>query len=76
MENKEHKWWIQNGARRYLDSNSKKYIYYHMSRDIFSRCFIVTLLGGEFSNCHGKGHTLKEALSILKLNIRIRRKKN
>jgi hypothetical protein len=43
-----------------------KYSLYH---DVFTNMFYTTLLGGEFSNCHGLGSTPEGAVSSLKLRV-------
>lgn len=49
------------------------YSYYY---DIFLDMYITTLLGGEFSNCHGQGNTLDNAVISLKIRVnQLRNKK-
>ena len=38
-------------------------------RDVFTRLFYSTLLGGEFANCHGQGGTEERAIASLKIRI-------
>jgi len=42
---------------------------YHLSYNIFTSTYITTLLGGEFSNCHGYGNTEDEAVRGLKIRV-------
>lgn len=50
-------------------------INYSVYRDVFTGSYYTTLLGGEFSNCHGQGRTEGEALRGLKMRIyQLRRK--
>ena len=37
--------------------------------DVFTGNYIATLLGGEFSNCHGYGGTPDEAFRGLKIRV-------
>jgi len=52
-------------------------INYSVYRDVFTNKYYTTLLGGEFSNCHGQGRTEDEAVRGLKMRIyQLRRKKS
>lgn len=42
---------------------------YHVSYDIFNSLYVTTLLGGEFSNCHGQGNTVSDAVISLKIRV-------
>ncbi len=42
---------------------------YHVYRDVFTGLIYTTLLGGEFSNCHGQGKTEEEAVISLKIRV-------
>jgi len=42
---------------------------YHMGYDLLNQLYITTLLGGEFSNCHGQGPTEDQALRSLKIRV-------
>ncbi len=46
----------------------------HVYKSLWDGLYHVTLLGGEFANCHGQGPTPEQALTSLKLVVRIRRK--
>jgi len=50
-----------------------KYSYY---QDVFTGLYYTTLLGGEFSNCHGQGSTLDSAVMSLKIRVNQLRRKN
>jgi hypothetical protein len=48
---------------------------FSFSRDVFTGLYSTTLLGGEFSNCHGQGSTIEGAVSSLKMRVyQLRRK--
>ena len=49
---------------------------YHAHYDVFARLYRLTLLGGEFANCHGQGPTIKQAEISLKLTINVLRKRS
>jgi hypothetical protein len=42
---------------------------YRISASVFTGLYYATLLGGEFSNCHGQGATEEEAIMSLKIRI-------
>ena len=42
---------------------------YHLSYNVFTDSYCCTLLGGEFSNCHGQGSTIEDAVMVLKIRI-------
>ena len=42
---------------------------YSIYRDIFTRLYYTTLLGGEFANCHGQGSTAEFAVISLKIRV-------
>ena len=42
---------------------------YSIYRDVFTRLYYTTLLGGEFSNCHGQGSTPEFAVISLKIRV-------
>lgn len=49
---------------------------YHIYRDVFTRLYYTTLLGGEFANCYGQGNTEDEAVTSLKIRVnQLRRNK-
>jgi len=39
-------------------------------RDVFTGLYHSTLLGGEFSNCHGQGTTSDESVTSLKIRVK------
>lgn len=45
-------------------------------QDVLTGRFTALLLGGEFSNCEGSGDTEENAISSLKLLLRVKRKNN
>lgn len=47
---------------------------YSLHQDVFTGRFTALLLGGEFSNCEGQGDTEENAVSSLKLLVRVKRK--
>lgn len=52
-------------------------IVYSTSKDVFTGKYTVTLMGGEFDNCHGQGSTVAEAVIGLKFRInQLRDKRN
>lgn len=42
---------------------------YSIFRDVFTGLYYSTLLGGEFSNCHGQGSTIDGAVQSLKIRV-------
>jgi len=42
---------------------------YNIYRDVFTGLYYTTLLGGEFSNCHGQGSTASGAVDSLKIRV-------
>ena len=42
---------------------------YSIFRDVFTGLYYSTLLGGEFSNCHGQGSTIDGAIASLKIRV-------
>ena len=42
---------------------------YSIFRDVFTQLYYTTLLGGEFSNCHGQGATANSAVTSLKIRV-------
>lgn len=42
---------------------------YRIDYCIWIGLYISTLLGGEFSNCHGQGRTPEEAYTSLKIRV-------
>lgn len=42
---------------------------YSVGRDVFTRLYTTTLLGGEFSNTHGEGLTEEDAVQSLKIRL-------
>lgn len=42
---------------------------YTIYRDVFTGLYYTTLLGGEFSNCHGQGSTIDGAVISLKIRV-------
>lgn len=42
--------------------------------DLWRNLYVSTLLGGEFSNCHGQGPTPEQAYISLLLTVRARRR--
>ena len=47
---------------------------YSLFRDVFTRLYYTTLLGGEFGNCHGQGNTPEGA--VMSLRIRVNQLRN
>lgn len=47
----------------------------HIQYSPWTNQYIATLLGGEFSNCHGYGKTQAEAMISLRINRKILRLK-
>jgi hypothetical protein len=47
---------------------------YHAHYDVFSRLYRLTLLGGEFANCHGQGPTIEQAEISLKMVVNVLQK--
>jgi len=46
-------------------------------QDVFTGRFYSTLMGGEFSNCHGQGSTADESVRCLKIRVyQLRNKKS
>ena len=43
--------------------------------NIFTGLYYTTLLGGEFSNCHGQGRTPDEAVVSLRIRVNQLRRK-
>ena len=48
---------------------------YTIHQDVFTGLFYSTLLGGEFSNCHGQGKNENEAVISLKIRVKQLRNK-
>ena len=42
---------------------------YSIFREVFTGLYYSTLLGGEFSNCHGQGSTIDGAVASLKIRV-------
>jgi len=42
---------------------------YSIHRDVITRDYYATLLGGEFPNCHGQGSTPDMAVRGLKIRV-------
>jgi len=42
---------------------------YSIFHDVFTQLYYTTLLGGEFSNCHGQGDTANNAVISLKIRV-------
>lgn len=42
---------------------------YSIWYNVFTNLYYTTLLGGEYSNCHGKGNTPDEAVVSLKMRV-------
>lgn len=51
-------------------------IKYSINKDVFSGMYYSTLLGGEFSNCHGQGSTIEGCIISLKIRVNQLRNKN
>jgi hypothetical protein len=50
---------------------------YHICYNFFTRLYYTTLLGGEFSNCHGQGQTEEGAVVSLRIRVnQLRNKQN
>jgi hypothetical protein len=49
---------------------------YSIHKDVFTRAYYSTLLGGEFPNCHGQGNTPDEAVRCLKIRVNQLRRLN
>lgn len=48
-----------------LNTKDKASVY----KDVFTGLYTSTLLGGEFSNCHGKGSNIDECIISLKIRL-------
>ena len=42
---------------------------YSIFREVFTGLYYSSLLGGEFSNCHGQGSTIDGAVASLKIRV-------
>ena len=49
---------------------------YDIYYNIFISMYSTTLLGGEFSNCHGQGSTPELAVTSLKIRVNQLRRQN
>lgn len=41
----------------------------HIQYSPWINCYVATLLGGEFNNCHGQGRTPELAMISLKMRV-------